>query len=103
MQQSRHFAESIIEIRGVEAATVGTALSRPERDGWVVYLPDSDDRHGKLVAATDKAGERRDYVHVVLVEQEMELREFFNIKADLKDIIARFLTDARDGGGDDMV
>ena len=87
--------KSIIEMRGVEAATVGTTLSRLERDGWVVRLPDPDDRRGKLVAATDKAWERRDYVHVAMVELEVELRDFLKIKADLKDIIGRFRNDGR--------
>lgn len=77
----------------VEAATVGTTLSRLERDGWVLRLPDPDDRRGKLVAATDKASERRDFVQVAIVELEVELRDFLKIKADLKDIIGRFRND----------
>lgn len=89
--------KSIIEMRGVEAATVGTTLSRLERDGWVVRQPDPDDGRGKLVVATDKARERRDSVRGAIVILEFKLRDFEKIAADLKDIIERFRTD---GDGD---
>ena len=93
--------KSIIEMRGVEAATVGTTLSRLERDGWVMRLPDPDDRRGKLVVATEKACERRDYIRVAIVQLEIELQDFLDIKTELKGIIARFRNDDRGdlGGG----
>ncbi|OYU40779.1 MAG: hypothetical protein CFE33_01440 [Pseudorhodobacter sp. PARRP1] len=35
--------KAIIETRGVEAATVGTTLTRLERDGWIVRHADPTD------------------------------------------------------------
>lgn len=92
--------KSIIEMRGVEAATVGTTLSRLERDGWVTRLPDPDDRRGKLVVATEKAWERLDDVRVAMAQLEIELQDFLSIRTGLQGIIAQFRSDDRgDLGG----
>lgn len=84
---------SIIELRGVEAATVGTTLSRLERDGWVVRLPDPDDRRGRLVKATDKAWAQKVLVRSAIDELDQELRDFLGMKGALTGIIMRFRKD----------
>lgn len=77
----------IIEARGVEAATVGTTLSRLERDGWVERLADPSDKRGKLVAPTQKALEAREPIQGTIDKLEAELADPIGITAGVVDVI----------------
>lgn len=77
----------IIEARGVEAATVGTTLSRLERDGWVERLPDPTDKRGKLVAPTQKTVDAKEAIQVTIDKLEAEFADQFGITDGVVDLI----------------
>lgn len=68
---------AIIEARGVEAATIGTTLTRLENSGWLVREADPADRRGKIVRPTERAMIERQAIRsaVDALEAKIEVNE----------------------------
>ncbi|MFC3180527.1 MarR family winged helix-turn-helix transcriptional regulator [Cypionkella sinensis] len=66
--------KAIIETRGVEAATVGTTLTRLERDGWIVRHADPVDGRGRIAKPSEKAIAAKDGIRAAVEQLEMKLR-----------------------------
>jgi DNA-binding MarR family transcriptional regulator len=78
----------IIDERGVEAATVGTTLTRLERDGWVIRVPDPQDGRGRIVRATEKAIAEREAIAAAVSALEKKLAEIPGGREGLQKMIA---------------